>query len=178
MEKYSVIYANPPWMYNKHFLSLNAGQDDTETVKPHHNLIPVEEIMSLPVQKICEDNCILFLWATTPILPEALDVMAAWGFAYKTLFTWEKTNDNCMGYWFKTCTEHLIVAIKGNVKSFRSNVRNCYHEAKRRYGKKPDYFYWLIENITEGRKIELFAKNQRKGWDVWNKECENSVLFT
>lgn len=176
MEKYAIVYANPPWMYNNryaHPLSDNAPTEGRTNYYP--DPMPTADIMALPVGNICEDNCVLFLWATTPILPEALSVVNAWGFTYKTLFTWEKTNDGCMGYWFKTCTEHLIIATKGNVKAFGCNVRNCYHEPKRKYGRKPEYFYRLIEKIAKGKRIELFARYQRRGWDAWGTNIDNAV---
>jgi site-specific DNA-methyltransferase (adenine-specific) len=174
MEKYSVIYANPPWMYNKH---TSPGKDNTEDVKMMHpnGRMPLEEIMAFPVEKIAEDNCVLFLWTTTPMLPEAIAVINAWGFVYKTLITWEKINEGCMGYWFKTCTEHLLVAVKGNIKAFGSPVRNCFHEPQIRRGRKPDYFYHLIEKVTNGRKIELFARRRRKGWDACGRNLEDAI---
>lgn len=176
MEKYSVIYANPPWMYNKHN-RIVSSKNNLKDAKPEYpnKRIPLEEIITFPVQKITEDNCILFLWANTPMLPEALTVVNAWGFVYKTLITWEKINDGCMGYWFKTCTEHLLVAVKGNVKAFGSPIRNCFHEQQTHPGKKPDCFYHLIEKVTNGKKIELFARWRRKGWDAWGTDLEDTV---
>ena len=178
MEKYAIIYANPPWMYNHQYFSPR----DKTFMEANTNRYPAPmataDIMALPVGNICEDNCVLFLWATTPILPEAINVVNAWGFTYKTLFIWEKTNKGCMGYWFKTCTEHLIIATKGNVKAFGSNIRNCYHEPKGKYGKKPEYFYRIIEKVAKGRRIELFARNYRRGWDVWEMEVEKSITFS
>lgn len=176
MEKYAVIYANPPWMYKHHNIFILADKTFTEN-NPNCYSQPwaTEDIMALPVENLCEDNCVLFLWTTTPILPEALKVVNAWGFNYKTLFTWEKTNEGCRGYWFKTCTEHLIIATKGNVKAFGSNIRNCYHEPKWKYGRKPEYFYRLMEQVAKGKRIELFARSYRKGWDVWDMEIIKSI---
>lgn len=177
MEKYAVIYANPPWRYNHHSFLLEGKPFTEGKTNYYREPMATEDIMALPVGNLSEDNCVLFLWATTPILPDALNVVNAWGFTYKTLFTWEKTNDGCMGYWFKTCTEHLIIATRGNVKAFGSNIRNCYHEPKRKYAKKPEYFYRIIEQVAKGRRIELFARSYRRGWDVWEMEVEKSIPF-
>lgn len=177
MEKYSVIYANPPWMYNRHHQSASNKGNYTEDYKVsgYNGRIPLEEILALPVDRIVEDNCVLFLWAPTPLLPEAFNVINSWGFAYKTLFTWEKLNDGCMGYWFTTCTEHLLVSVKGNVKAFRSDIRNCYHEPQIKGGQKPDFFYHLIERVTTGKRVELFARRHRKGWDAWRPHLNDSL---
>lgn len=173
MEKYSVIYARPPWKYSRqHPPEFSTKEENYQTF---HTLMSLDEILAFPIENFAEKDCILFLWATTPMLPEAIKVTNAWGFVYKTLFTWEKTNDGCMGYWFKTCTEHIIIATKGSVKAFGSNIRNCYHEPQYRNGRKPEYFYHLIEKLAKGaKKIELFAKRQRKGWDVWEMNAEST----
>jgi N6-adenosine-specific RNA methylase IME4 len=168
MEKYSVIYATPPWLYNKVHISYINQTEEIPSNSPAQEKIPLETILSLPVDKITCDDAVLFLWATTPILEDAFKVMHAWGFSYKTLFTWEKTDARCLGYWFKTCTEHLIIATKGNVKAFGSKARNCYHARKLRHGKKPDYFYQLIEKVTSGKRLELFTLEDRPGWDAWD----------
>lgn len=169
MEKYSVIYVDPPWAYNRQHCF-----EDSVIAQPM-KFLSIEEIKAIPVPEMSEEDCVLFLWTTTPILPDALSVVAAWGFTYKTLLTWEKTNEGCMGYWFKTCTEHLIVAMKGKVKAFGSAARNCYHEPKSKHGKKPEYFYRLIERVAKGKRIELFPRRQRHGWDVWDTRQSNTV---
>lgn len=176
MEKYSVIYAHPSWMYNKIYSNGSTGEiaEDAKRVI-FSSAMPLEEIIAFPVENVADENCVLFLWATTPMLPEALAVVSAWGFAYKTLLTWEKTNDGCMGYWFKTCTEHLVVAVKGNVKAFGSPVRNCYHEPQIKRGRKPDYFYRLIEKVTIGRRIALFTRRRRRGWDIYSNGLELAI---
>jgi site-specific DNA-methyltransferase (adenine-specific) len=175
MKKYDIIYANPPWMYKHQHFSFREKTFAETNKNCYPAPMATADIIALPVESICEDNCVLFLWVTTPILPEALHVVNAWGFTYKTMFTWEKTNEGCMGYWFKTCTEHLIIATKGNVKAFGSNIRNCYHEPKRKHGKKPEYFYRIIEKVAKGRRIELFARSYRSGWDVWEIGVEKSI---
>jgi len=176
MDKYSVIYAHPSWMYNKHYPK-EAEATEAREFNISNGPMPLDEIMTFPVQEVASNDCVLFIWATTPMLPEALKVVEAWGFTYKTLFTWEKTNDGCMGYWFKTCTEHLVIAIKGNVKAFGSPIRNCFHEPQTRRGKKPDYFYRIIEKVTTGKRIQLFARQNRRGWDVWGQTKENPISF-
>ena len=85
-----------------------------------------------------------------------------------------------MGYWFRVCTEHLLVGIKGNVKAFRSMERTLREEPRLSHSRKPQYFRNLISSIRTGSKIELFARPPKdklfedksyEGWDLWGNEC-------
>jgi len=177
-KKYSVIYADPAWKYNNQSPPcLPEKQPDTCKIEYYYPTMTIAEIKALKVPELCEKDCVLFLWATTPAIQEALEVVKAWGFKYKTMITWEKTNKDCMGYWFRVCTEHLIVAVKGNVKAFRDMERTCYHEKRGKHSKKPEHFYETIERVTNGNRIELFARQKREGWDVWGNEVENSITL-
>ena len=120
------------------------------------------------------------------MIQEAFDVMKSWGFKYKTMITWEKTNNDCMGYWFRVCTEHLLVGIRGKVKAFRNMERTCYHERRLGHSYKPNYFYEIIEDVEMNsmggnkgflNKIELFARRKRIGWDVWGNEVESDITL-
>ena len=175
-KKYQIIYADPPWEYrNTNPPCKIIKQPKTCSVNYYYQTMSLEDIKKLPIRDIAEKDCVLFLWATTPMIQEAFEVMKSWGFKYKTMITWEKTNNDCMGYWFRVCTEHLIVGIKGKIKAFRSMTRNCYHEKRERHSKKPDYFYRLIESVCTGNKIELFARQKVEGWDSWgNEELKDS----
>lgn len=170
-KRYRVILADPPWKYkNQSPPCLPEKQPDTCKIEYYYDTMTTEEIKSLPITNITEPDSILFLWATTPAIEEAFEVMKAWGFKYKTMVTWEKTNNDCMGYWFRTCTEHLLVGVRGKVKAFRCMERTCYHERRTSHSRKPEYFYQLIERVTTGSKIELFARSRREGWDAWGNE--------
>jgi N6-adenosine-specific RNA methylase IME4 len=160
-KKYKIIYADPPWSMN------NKGTSPCLKKK-----LPLTMVADIP--SISKKDSILFLWGTTPMIKEALEVMEHWGFKYKTIITWEKTNNDCMGYWFRVCTEHLLVGIKGNIKSFRSMNRTCYHEKRGKHSKKPEYFRKLITEVCgDLPRIELFARERKKGWDSWGNEAPN-----
>lgn len=175
-KKYSVIYADPPWKYkNTSPPCLPSKAPDTCRIEYYYPTMALEEIKALAVPDLCEKDAVLFLWTTTPAIQEGLEVVRAWGFKYKTMITWEKTNNDCMGYWFRVCTEHLIIAIKGNVKAFRDMERTCYHEKRSKHSKKPEYFYEIIERVTTGERVELFARQKREGWDVWGNELQNDL---
>ena len=178
-KKYKIIYADPPWSYkNTNPTCKVEKQPETCSVLHYYNTMTLGDIKNLPVVNIAEKDSVLFLWATTPMIQEALEVMKAWGFKYKTMITWEKTNNDCMGYWFRVCTEHLLVGTRGKVKSFRSMERTCYHEKRGKHSRKPDYFRNLIESVTHGNRIELFARGKTEGWNVWGNEVESDISLT
>jgi len=136
-----------------------------------------EQIAAMPVQEISKDNAVLFLWATNPLLPDAFAVMKAWGFKYKTLLTWEKENGSGMGYWFRGVTEHCLLGIRGDVKAFRSPVKNLIRNKVGRHSAKPDKMHEIIESVTSGMdRVALFARLQRPGWTAWGNQVEHDLL--
>lgn len=180
-KKYSVIYADPAWSYD--FKEPTAskggakGSGYSAGVNYYYGTMTTKQILELPVKNICEKDCVLFLWATNPLLPEALETMKAWGFKYKTMITWHKERCKGMGYWFRGHTEHILVGVKGNVKAFRSLEHNIKKLPVEKHSKKPDEFRQMIEAVTGnlGNRIELFARNNHDGWDAWGNEVERSV---
>lgn len=178
MKKYDVIYADPPWQYkNQSPPCLPEKSPDTCKIEYYYPTMKLADIKNLPIKDLSNKDSILFLWATTPAIREAFEVLDSWGFKYKTMITWEKTNNDCMGYWFRVCSEHLIVAVKGKVKAFRSMERTVQHSKRGKHSQKPDFFYDIIEKVTKDypNKIELFARNKREGWDSWGNEVESDI---
>lgn len=170
-KKYKIIYADPPWSYKaKNPTCKIEKQPKTCSVNYYYSTMSLNDIKDLPINNISGNDCILFLWATTPLIQEALEVMKSWGFKYKTMITWEKTNKDCMGYWFRVCTEHLLVGVKGNITAFRSMQRTLYSCPRLKHSQKPSFFRSLINKIYEGNKIELFARERVEGWDCWGNE--------
>jgi len=99
-------------------------------------------------------------------LPDALEIVACWGFEYKVLLTWVK-NRIGTGYWLRGRTEHAIMAVKGHPVINLTNQSTVIHAPVREHSQKPDEFYRLVETLCPGRKIELFARESRDGWDTW-----------
>lgn len=189
MKKYNVIYADPPWAYNKS----NSGRGGNSSAVKKYNTMHIDLICSMrnnELRDIVDKNAVLFLWATVPLLPEAMRVIDAWGFKYKTMLTWRKIMSLGMGYWFRGQTEHLILAVRGKVKPFYMQVAN-FHQCKAgRHSEKPHYFRELIVRATDRvfedpRRLELFARSkinlfgddQFKGWDVYGNEVNNSIIL-
>jgi N6-adenosine-specific RNA methylase IME4 len=129
-----------------------------------------QDIMNMKVP--CKDNSVLFMWATAPKLPEALQVMKAWGFEYKTNAIWDKETIG-MGYWFRGQHELLLVGVKGKFSPPISSIRisSIIKEKKTKHSKKPYIVAEYIEQAYPDKtKIELFCREPRKGWYVFGNQ--------
>jgi len=168
---FRTIVADPPWSYkSKGSPCLPEKQPETCLVEYYYPTMNLADIKALPVNAVCAKDSVCFMWATTPMLPEAFEVMKAWGFKYKTMLTWHKTNRDCMGYWFRVCTEHVLVGVRGNVKSFRSMDRTLFETPRGRHSEKPQAFFDIVEKVSGTERLEMFARRPRDGWTVWGNE--------
>jgi N6-adenosine-specific RNA methylase IME4/ParB-like chromosome segregation protein Spo0J len=165
--KYRVIYADPPWQYEDQRAGGNHGG-----AIDHYNTMSINELKNMPLSSLTEDNAVLFLWGTAPLLPEALELINAWGFKYKTNFIWDKVKHN-MGHYNSVRHELLLIATKGsctpdNVQLFDS-VQSI--ERSDRHSEKPEEFRNIIETLySYGNKLELFARKSAEGWEVFGNE--------
>lgn len=167
--KYRVIYADPPWSYGDERSSMGGAID-------HYNTMSLEDIKALPVKELVEDDAVLFMWATAPLLVEAFEVVSAWGFKYKTNIIWNKVKPNLGNYTFVR-HEHLIIATKGSCTPDNTERFNSVQTIERRgrHSEKPEEFRNIIETLyTYGNKIELFARKATEGWEVYGNEVESS----
>jgi N6-adenosine-specific RNA methylase IME4 len=176
------ILADPPWNYEskkptERMRPCVAAGKNPASVNHYYETMKLNEIKAMPVESFSSMDSVLFLWATTPLLPEAFDVMQAWGWKYKTTITWHKTNNDCMGYWFRVCTEHLIVGVRGDVKPFRSMRRTLLETPRRKHSQKPNESYAMIEEVCEGPRIELFARQKREGWEAWGNQVDSEPML-
>jgi site-specific DNA-methyltransferase (adenine-specific) len=184
--KYNVIYADPAWEYNQK----SAGRGNKSGARDKYKTMSIEDIQNLPVRDIVLDDAVLFMWATVPLLPEALSVIPAWGFKYKTIIIWEKTGLLGMGNWVRIQEEILIVAVRGKVKPFGNQSKNIYRHAICDHSAKPHFFRELVSKLAaksfgnDITKLEMFARSRsgmfsdyeyEEGWDVWGKEVNNSI---
>jgi N6-adenosine-specific RNA methylase IME4/ParB-like chromosome segregation protein Spo0J len=170
---YGVIYTDPPWPWTSY--SQITGMDRA----PIYPVMTPETIKAHDVQSIAAENCVLFLCATFPLLPLALEVMAAWGFAYKTGAAWDKQH-GATGYWFTSRCELLLLGTRGQppCPAPGEQWKNLISEAAREHSRKPDEAYLLIESYFPTLpKIELFARGAaRRGWDAWGNEAEPTQM--
>jgi N6-adenosine-specific RNA methylase IME4 len=168
-KRYGVIYADPEWRFEVY--SRDTGMD--RAADNHYPTSATDAICARPVQDIAADDCVLFLWATVPMLPDALKVMAAWAFTYKSHAMWRKDRIGT-GYWFRNAHELLLVGTRGNIPApaMGTQWESVIDAPVARHSQKPDQFYDLIEayfpNIP---KIELNARQARPGWDAWGLEA-------
>lgn len=161
--KYNVIYADPPWAYN----NKRTGGNLKSGAEAIYTTMSIAEIGDLPIAEIAEPNAVLFMWATTPLLQEALQTLQNWGFTYKTMITWNKTGRLGMGFWFRVQTEHLMLGVKGKITPFRMTQRNIIDHPTMKHSEKPAIFRSIIELATaqmNPHRIELFARKQFDGW--------------
>jgi len=173
-KKYNVIYADPPWSF-KTFS--DKGKD--RSPENHYNVMSLQDICNLPIDKISNDNSVLLMWVVDPLLDKAFKVIEAWGFKYKTVgFTWAKTNKKSLGfftglgYWTRGNPEMCLLATKGKPKRISKSVPQLVVEQRREHSRKPDIMYNHIENLLEGPYIELFARTKRPGWDSWGNQTD------
>lgn len=164
--KFRVLYADPPWSYG------NTQPDYHPEQRDHYPVMSMATICALPIKDIAEDNAVLFLWVTSPILEEAFQVIKAWGFQYKASFVWDKIKHN-MGHYNSVRHEFLLVCVKGSCQPDILRLFDSVQSIERtEHSVKPDEFRHIIETLyPHGRRIELFARRQAPGWEVYGNEC-------
>tara|TARA_B110000503_G_scaffold130634_1_gene204248 strand:- start:1037 stop:1669 length:633 start_codon:yes stop_codon:yes gene_type:complete len=180
MKKYQTIYADPPWRF-KNFSTKGEGRNAVS----HYDCLTIPELKKLNISKYADKNCALFMWVTDPLLDQAMELISAWGFNYKTVaFYWVKTNKNVdlnnlssekdfftgLGYWTRANPEMCLLATKGKPKRISKSVRRLLITKRREHSRKPDEVYTGIEKLVEGPYLELFARNTKKGWDSWGNQ--------
>jgi N6-adenosine-specific RNA methylase IME4 len=139
----------------------------------HYATSTIEMIKAIDVASIAAPDCALFLWATAPMMPQALEVMLAWGFEYKSQWLWDKEVPGS-GYWNRNRHELLLVGTRGAVPCPAQGTQysSVMVERKRAHSVKPEWAYELIEShFPNLPKIELFARRARPGWDRWGAEA-------
>jgi site-specific DNA-methyltransferase (adenine-specific) len=172
-KKYQIIYADPPWTYEK-----TGGLTNSRGMaKQFYETMSWKDICSLPVKDISCDNACLFLWVTYPKLPEGLEVIRAWGFQYFGLgFEWIKKTKTGkdffgMGYWTRANSEPCLLGFRGKLRPKRHDIRQIVESEINEHSKKPNEIREKIINLVgDLPRIELFARQKINGWDAWGNE--------
>lgn len=165
-DKFRVVYADPPWKYS------NEGLENYGHAETHYPTMTIEELCQIPIYDITEDNAVLFLWATSPMLEEAFKVIKAWGFKYKSSLVWNKLKHN-FGYYCSVRHEFLLIATKGSCLPDTKELIPSIIEIERseKHSEKPERFKEIIEQLyIHGNKIELFARKKHIGWNSFGNE--------
>ena len=171
-KKYNIIYADPAW-YFKSYSSKGERRNATQ----HYDCMSISDICNLPIRNISEDDCILLIWVIDPMLPQAFEVIKAWGFKYKTVaFTWVKENKSegyftGLGYWTRANPEMCLLATKGKPKKISKSVRQLVMDKRREHSRKPDRIRNdIVQLCGDLPRIELFARQRVDGWDNWGDQ--------
>lgn len=161
---YNIVYCDPPWKYE-------FAVTDSRKIENQYPTMDLEEIKNLKLPKLSNDS-LLLMWATAPKLSEALSVIEAWGFVYRTHCIWDKEKIG-MGYWFRGQHELLLLAVKGNFNCPlpENRLSSIYKEKREGHSIKPIFFYeWIERAFGDKKRIELFSRNDRNGWTSWGNE--------
>ncbi len=170
MKKNKILYIDPPWRDKN--LSLRTP---SRRIENHYPTMCLEDIKNYDIPEV--DNGFLFLWSTAPKLPEAIEVMKAWGFDYRTCMIWDKEIIGT-GFYCRNQHELLLIGRKGKVKCPDPHilVSSVYRERRREHSRKPSYFRNMIDKYyPDAEKIELFAREKPVGWEIETNENIPSI---
>ena len=177
-QKFRTVLADPPWQF----------QNRTGKMAPEHKRLSryptmtLQDIKDLPVEATVEETAHLYLWVPNALLADGLQVMAHWGFTYKTNLIWYKVRKDGgpdrrgVGFYFRNVTEMLLFGVRGkNARTLQPgrSQENILVSQKREHSRKPDEQYALIEQCSPGPFMELFARGPRPGWFVWGNQAED-----
>ena len=171
---YRVILADPPWEVKAGAGNLHIPKQKTRELS--YPTMSIEEIKNMPVSKLTEKNAVLFLWTINKYIEQSYSVARSWGFTPSTMMVWcKKPKGRGLGGTFGISTEYLLFARKGTVKATERHWSTWFEAKRGIHSQKPAIAYEIIEKCFEGSKLELFARSQRAGWDVFGNQVEGSI---
>lgn len=159
--KFRVIVADPPWEYDRSHCDYPS--------------MPLESVKALPVASLCEEDCIVWLWTTNGMLREAFECLDAWRLEPKSMLTWAKPSPG-VGLWLRGQTEHCLMAVRGTPAVTLTDQSTLLIAPRREHSRKPDQFFALVESLCPGSKLELFARERRRGWQAWGAELDKFAV--
>ncbi|WP_373945041.1 MT-A70 family methyltransferase [Paracoccus marcusii] len=169
---FDLIMADPPWRYE-----MRSEKGEAKSPMAHYDCLSIEDIATLPVSALAAPNCLLWLWSLNTMLPQALQVIEAWGFEYKTAGHWVKTTVNGKlnfgtGYILRGAGEPFLIGTRGSPKTAK-NVRSVVMGRIREHSRKPEEAFVEAEKLMpDARRIEVFSRQRRAGWSNWGHESE------
>lgn len=168
--RYRAILADPPWNFK-------TRSQKNQTKGQKYRTMTLADICALPVAELADPKgCALFLWGTAPMLPQALAVMEAWGFSYRSAGAWAKRSKRNntwafgTGYLFRSAMEPYLLGVRGRPKPMAKNVRNLVVEPVRENSRKPEAIYTDVARLFDGPRLDLFSRQERPGWDAFGDE--------
>lgn len=170
--RYAMIVADPPWSFKT-----RSAKGLGKSAQAHYECMSLDAIKALPVRRLAARHAFLWLWATNPMLPQALDVMASWGFTFKTAGHWSKRTKHGRqafggGYILRCAGEPFLIGTVGAPRTASRSVRGLIEGPIREHSRKPDQAFAAAELLIEGPRVELFSRQDRPGWDRWGLETD------
>ena len=171
---YGLILADPPWRFRLYSEKSGAGR----APQAHYSCMPLADILALPVAALAADDCALLLWATAPMIEQALATMNRWGFEYRTMGAWAKQSRTGKawafgtGYCLRSASEFLLLGVRGRPRVLSRSVRNLIVAPVREHSRKPDDLHAMARALYAGPYLELFARRRRPGWDCWGNQTD------
>jgi len=157
--KYKTIVVDPPWQFD---------QVGWRRSVPY-GVLSMDKIAAMPLGEWAADDAHLYLWTTNSFMAEAYGLAGTWGFKVKTILTWVKPRLG-LGTYFRNNTEHVLFAVKGSLRTQERNVVTAFRGERGAHSEKPQAFYDMVETMSPGPWLDVFARKQRFGWDVWGNE--------
>lgn len=174
MTRFGAILADPPWPER-------GGGKIKRGADRHYPLMSVREIAALPVAALALPDSHLYLWVTNNYLPAGLEVMAAWDFRYVTMITWAKEGNAGLGQYFRGKTEHVLFGVRGqppykvNADGKRGQGVTLITAPRGAHSAKPEALRQMIERVSYGPYVELFARRAYPGWSRWGNEVDSTT---
>jgi len=177
--KYQIIYCDPPWQFN----NKKTGGSMKSGAANKYKVESIKDLMNIDINSIADENCALLMWYVSAMPQEAIDLVNAWGFTLKNMngFVWNKKTKKGlphfgMGFYTRAGSESMIIATKGKIKPVSHSVRSVVEHTTLSHSEKPDIFKTkIVDLFGDLKKIELFARKETEGWDVFGDEVKNSI---
>lgn len=170
---YGMIVADPPWRFETY-----SDRGHAKAPQGKYECMSLDAIKALPVMELAAGDAVLWLWATHPMLPAAIDVMKAWGFRFVTSGVWLKRTRHGKiafgtGYRLRCGSEPFLIGVTGNPETPR-NIRTAFEGPVREHSRKPDEAYAIAEHMTPpgAFRLDLFARQRRPGWESWGDQTD------
>lgn len=166
-KKYRTILADPPWDIN---------QRGRRGAANHYDLMTLDSIKAMPVADLCEEDAHLYLWIPNGLLQEGLDVIKAWGFTFRSPIYWIKPR-LLLGNFIRNASETCFYATHGKAQVKFHAQPNWLFAPQQDHSHKPEEQFAIIERLSDGPYLELFARRRQPGWDVWGNEIDSDIII-
>lgn len=165
--KYKTIMLDPPWDIN---------QKGKLGAINHYSLMTLDQIRNLPIPELAADDAHLWLWVPNGLVPEAIQLIKDWGFTYRNSFYWIKPRLG-LGVYLRNASETVLFATRGKAPVLFKGQPNWLFAPLQDHSHKPEEMYEVIERVSPGPYLELFARRHRHGWDSWGNEIDSDIYI-